>query len=176
MKKIIFTMATLFFLGIVFAFTIIPNWKIANDYSIKFSSKDVNGIFRKFSGNIEFDETNLAISKFFLAIDVASINTGNGLQNKHAKSADWFDASKYPQIKFTSTKIEKTGNTYSVKGVMEVHGVAKEMNIPFSFSKTGSNGIFTAAFIVKRSDFNIGKPGSDTANDIKVEVNVPVSK
>jgi polyisoprenoid-binding protein YceI len=176
MKKIIFTVATLFFLGIVFAFTVISNWKIVNDYSIKFSGKDVNGIFKKFTGNIEFDEANLAASKFYLVIEVASINTGNGLQNKHAKSGDWFDAANYPQIKFTSSKIEKSGNTWSVKGKMEVHGVAKEMNIPFSFSKTGNQGIFTAGFIVKRSDFNIGKPGGDTANDIKVEVKVPVSK
>jgi polyisoprenoid-binding protein YceI len=176
MRKTVLTMATLFLLGVVFASVVIINWKIGTGYSIKFSSKDVSGIFKKFSGTVSFDETNLPASSFNLAIDVASINTGNGLQNKHAKSEEWFDAAKYPEIKFTSAKIDKTGNGYSVKGTMELHGVKKEISIPFSFTKNGNNGVFSASFTVKRSDYNVGKPGGDVAEDIKIDVKVPVAK
>ncbi len=83
MKKIIFPMAvaaTLFFS----AFTVITstNWKIADGYSIKFTSKDPSGVFKTLKGDIAFDEKNLDASKFNLTIDVASINTGNGMK-KH---------------------------------------------------------------------------------------------
>lgn len=176
MRKVLFTTAALFLLGTVLAFKVVQGWKIGTDYNITFSSKDVSGIFKKFSGTIVFEEANLQASSFKLAIDVASINTGNGLQNKHAKSEEWFDAIKYPEIRFSSSRMEKSGNSYMVHGTMEIHGVKKEIAIPFSFSKNGASAAFTSAFTVKRSDYNIGKPGGDVADNIKVEVKVPVTK
>src|SRR4051812_11727808 len=99
MKKLVISMATLLAITAVFAFTVLAqNWTITDKYNIQFSSNDVGGIFKTFTGSIVFDEANLAASKFDVTIDVNSINTGNGLQNKHAKSAEWFDAAKYPAI------------------------------------------------------------------------------
>src|SRR5207245_1363285 len=96
-----------------------------------------------------------------VSIDVASINTGNGLQNKHAKSDEWFDAAKYPQIRYTSQKIFKAGNGYQVTGALEVHGVKKSVVIPFTFLKTATGGKFTGSFTLNRNDYKIGKPGGD---------------
>ena len=172
----IFSIATLLSLAAVFAFTVVQNWQITDKYSIRFSASDAGGIFKTFTGSIVFDEQGLAASKFDVSVDVASINTGNGLQNKHAKSAEWFDAAKYPVIKYTSKKIVKTGNTYQVTGDLEMHGVKKEMTIPFSFQKSGNSATFTGSFNVNRNDFHIGKPGGDLAETIKVDVSVPVVK
>jgi len=65
-----------------------------------------------------------------VVIDVTSINTGNGLQNKHAKSDEWFDAAKYAQIHFVSRSMARTGNGYQVTGDLDMHGVKKRR--PFS--------------------------------------------
>lgn len=177
MKKIIFSFATLFALAAVFAFSAGQAWQIKEDYSIQFSSKDASGIFKTFSGTITFDEANPAVSKFNLTVDVASINTGNGLQNKHAKGAEWFDAEKYPNIKFTTTKMEKSGDGYKATGTLEMHGVKKEIGIPFKFKKSGAKaGLFTASFSVNRSDYGIGKGNKDVAESIKIDVKVPVAK
>jgi len=177
MKKIIFSFATLFALAAVFAFSAGQVWQIKEGYSIQFSSKDANGIFKDFSGTITFDETNLAASKFNLTVEVASINTGNGLQNKHAKGADWFDAEKYPNIKFTSSKMEKSGDGFKATGTLEMHGVKKEIGIPFKFKKSGAKaGTFTTNFSVNRSDYGIGKGNKDVAETIKIDVKVPVVK
>lgn len=154
-----------------------PSWTIAENYNIAFSSNDAAGIFRTFRGTIAFDETNPAASKFDVTVDVASINTGNGLQNKHAKSDEWFDAAKYPTIHFTSARIAKTAAGYLVTGDLEMHGVKKSTTIPFSFNKTGNNqGTFTGSFNVNRSDWHIGKPGGEVAEDIKIDISVPVKK
>ena len=77
-------------------------WKISNDYSISFANKDVSGVFKEMSGSIIFDAADLANSKFNLRIQVESISTGNGIQNKHAISSEWFGASKFPEISFVS--------------------------------------------------------------------------
>ena len=168
-----------FLILVVSAFTFIPapSWNITDGYNIAFSSNDAGGIFKTFKGTIAFDENNPAASKFDVTIDVASINTGNGLQNKHAKSDEWFDAAKYPTIHFTSTRISKTAAGFQVIGDLEMHGVKKSATIPFTFKRNGSNdGTFTGSFTVNRSDWHIGKPGGDVAEDIKLDISVPVKK
>ena len=168
-------MATLFLSGIVFAFFSITPWKVDKDYSIRFSSKDVTGVFEKFNATIVFDETKLQSSYFNLLIDAASLNTGIDLQTEDVKSRDWFDVAKYPEIKFTSSKIDTAGKAYAVTGTMELHGIKKQTVIPFSFAKTGdSKGIFSASFIINRSDYKVGPPGGGIAEEIKVEIRVPV--
>jgi polyisoprenoid-binding protein YceI len=176
MKKLIFSMATLLGLTAVFAFSVAQKWAITDKYSIKFSSNDVAGIFKTFTGSIDFDEQNPAASKFDVTIDVNSINTGNGLQNKHAKGAEWFDAAKFPAIKYTSTKIVKAGTGYQVTGNLQIKGVSKELTIPFTFKKAGAGATFNGSFTVNRSDFKIGKPGGEVAEQIKIDVAVPVTK
>jgi len=177
MKRIASVMAALSLSGIVFAFLVITPWKVDKDYSIRFSSKDVTGVFEKFNATIVFDETKLQASYFNLQIDAASINTGIDLQTEDVKSHEWFDVAKYPEIKFTSSKIDTAGKTYVVTGAMELHGIKKEVSISFSFAKNGNDkGIFLASFIINRNDYKVGPPGGGIAEEIKVEVRVPVIK
>lgn len=176
MKKLIFSMATLLAITAVFAFSVAQKWAIADKYSIKFSSSEVAGIFKTFTGSIDFDEQNPAGSKFDVSIDVNSINTGNGLQNKHAKGDEWFDAAKYPAIRYTSKKIVKAGAGYQVTGDLTIKGVTKEYTIPFTFKKAGAGATFNGSFTVNRSEFRIGKPGGEVGEQIKIDVAVPVTK
>lgn len=169
-------MAILLLIGGVFAFTQVKTWKVSKDYSVEFSAKGVNGIFKTFNATINFDEAKLSASKFVMTIDVNSINTGNGLQNKHALGAEWFNADKYPNIKFTSSSFEKTEKGYSVKGKMQVKDVTKDVTIPFTFTKSGSKGKFISSFTIERSAYNVGKAGGDVGNNIKIDVTIPVTK
>ena len=176
MKKFFYpALAALILAGSAFAF-VATNWKIADGYSIGFSSNDAGGVFKTFSGTIVFDEQNPAASKFDVTIDAASINTGNGLQNKHAKSDEWFDVAKYPQIRYTSRSFTKAGSGYQVVGDLDLHGVKKPVTIPFTFLKTDKGATFTGSFTVNRSDFKVGKPGGDVAEQVKVDISVPVTK
>lgn len=169
-------MSILLLVGGVFAFTQVKTWKVSKDYSVEFSAKGVNGIFKTMSATINFDEAKLSASKFVMTIDVNSINTGNGLQNKHAIGAEWFNAEKYPNIKFTSSSFEKTEKGYSVKGKMQVKDVTKDMTIPFTFTKSGNKGKFISSFTIDRSTYNVGKSGGDVGNSIKIDVTIPVTK
>lgn len=159
------------------AFTAInsTNWKIKDDYSIKFTSKDPSGVFTKFKGNIVFDEQNLSTSKFDVAIDAASINTGNGMKNKKAKKEVFLDVEKYPEITFVSDKFAKTATGYEVKGKLGMHGVTKEITIPFTFS----NNTFTGSFTVNRLDYNVGPEkgmAGKAGKELKIDISVPVTK
>lgn len=151
------------------------SWKIAEGYSIKFTSKDPTGVFTKMSGDIKFDEANLESSSFDVKVDVSSINTGNGTQNKHAKSAKWFDAETYPYITFKSSKFNKTATGYSVDGTIEIHGVKKEFTMPFTFK----DNVFTSSYVINRLDFGVGSTKGMSGKvpaELKVDISVPVTK
>jgi polyisoprenoid-binding protein YceI len=174
MKKLFYPLAAIAIIG-ASAFTIVavPSWKISDDYEVKFSSKDPNGVFRGLKGNISFDEKDLKNSVMDVSIDVSTINTGNGMQNTHAKGEQWFDAAKYPTIKFTSSEITKTATGYLVTGVLEMRGVKKEIGVPFTFDQNRFNG----SFEVNRNDFGLGDPKHEKVPPtIKIDLSVPVSK
>lgn len=174
MKKQTYLLSTI---ALIFtsAFTIIQSqdWKIAEGYSIKFDGGDPSGEFTGLKGTIQFDEKNLTASKFDMTLDVASINTGNGMKNTHAKGANWFDAEKYPTINFTSSAVTKTSSGFDATGTLEMHGVKKEVTIPFTFA----NNTFDGAFDVNRMDFNLddGKHPKMLPS-LKVTIHVPVTK
>lgn len=160
---------------ILSAFTISNSitWKIADDYAIQFKGVDAEGVFRKMDGNIVFDEQDLANSNFDVSVDVTSINTGNGMKNKHAVSQKWFDAEKYPTIDFKSSKFSKTNSGYQVEGVLQLHGVKKQIVIPFTFV----SNTFKGAFKVNRLDYGVGTMkgmSKKVSNEIALEISVPV--
>src|ERR1019366_4480153 len=177
MKTIIYPV-TIALVICISAFTVVNaiSWKIADGYFIKFTSNDPSGAFTSLKGDVVFDENDLAASKFDVKVAAESINTGNGMKNSKAKSAQYFDVQTYPEIKFTSTKISKKGDKYEAKGNLVMHGVTKETTIPFSFSKTTGGGMFTGSFDVNRKDFKIGEPGGHTSDVLKIDLSVPVTQ
>jgi len=149
------------------------DWKISENYSVKFDGGDPAGEFRGLKGTIKFDPNNLAASKFDCTVDVESINTGNGMKNTHAKSDKWLDAAKYPVIRFTSKSIAKTANGFEALGTLDFHGVQKEITLPFTFV----DNVFAGGFEVNRLDYNVNKEEPDHgASVLKVTLNVPGTK
>ncbi len=174
MKRIMYPVAAMAIIA-ASAFTVIKSqaWQVADNYSVKFDGGDPSGEFSGLKATISFDPNDLAASKFDASIDVATINTGNGMKNTHAKSEKWFDADKYPAIKFTSTAITKTDAGFEAKGTLDMHGVQKEIIIPFTFS----NNTFNGSFQINRMDYNINtEEPAHGASQFKVDLSVPVTK
>ena len=174
MKKLFYPLAAIvIMLGSAFTVIKSQDWKIADNYSVKFEGGDPSGEFGGLKGTISFDPNDLASSKFDASVDVSTINTGNGMKNTHAKSDKWFDADKYPAIRFKSTSITKTSAGYEAKGILEMHGVQKEIAVPFTFDKN----VFKGSIQVNRLDYNINtaEPNHGAAT-FKVDITVPVVK
>jgi polyisoprenoid-binding protein YceI len=150
------------------------NWEIKKGHKVEFSGTDAEGIFKNISGQIQFDETNIDSAHCNLIIDVNSINTGNGMKNKHALSNNWFAAKIYPTIEFSSKSFNRSQNGYSVTGTLKIHGIEKEIKIPFNFE----NSTFTSSFSVNRLDYQVGTMKGmmkKVSNEIKLDFSIPVS-
>jgi polyisoprenoid-binding protein YceI len=123
----------------------------------------VRGQFRTFTAAATGDPAAPAGATIEASIDVASIDTGNEKRDAHLKSADFFDAGKFPKITFKSKKIEPAGaGKAKVTGDLTLHGVTKEVVLdvegptavikdPFGNTKAGAH----AQVRINRKDFGI---------------------
>jgi polyisoprenoid-binding protein YceI len=108
-------------------------WKIDPAHSsVNFSIRHmmfskVNGGFSKFSGNLRLDNKDPSKSSVDAFIETASIDTREDKRDEHLRSAEFFDAQKYPTIEFRSKRVERNGEGIKVIGDLDLHGVTKEV-------------------------------------------------
>jgi len=95
----------------------------------------VDGRFKDFSGKVTLDEADLTKSSVDLSIKVNSINTDDEKRDAHLKSPDFFDAAKYPEIKFHSTKIVRGGKGFKVTGDLTIRDITKSVTLDGALSK-----------------------------------------
>ena len=167
-------LAVVLLVGTALTIEYTSNWVISEDFEVKFTSKNPKGHFSHLEGDIVFDKNDLANSSFDMRINVEDIRTGYWLKNKHARGSKWFDIEKFPHVTFKSQTIEKTASGYTTTGILGMHGVEKEVSIPFTFEDNTFNGSLT----VRRADFDLGPTGGmmgRAAAEVLVEITVPVS-
>ena len=91
---------------------------------------DVPGDFANTRGTVQWDPKNPAKTVMDVTIDAATINTKNPKRDAHLRSADFFEAEKYPAITFKSTKAERGGDgKLRVMGDLTMHGVTKPVTL-----------------------------------------------
>ena len=92
---------------------------------------EVEGKFLDFAIDLTYDEESPAKSGVTATIQTNSIDTGIADRDKHLKTADFFDAAKYPEIRVVSSQIEKTSDGFIAHGALTMRGVTKQIALPF---------------------------------------------
>ena len=149
---------------------------------------EVDGQFKTFSGKVQLDEKDPTKSQVDFSIDTASVDTDHAERDTHLKSADFFDAAKYPRITFKSKRIKKAGKVYKVTGDLTMHGVTKEATLDVTLSEPITNpwgkqvrGVRVGG-VVKRSDYGItwnkslDKGGLALGDDVTVVIKLELNK
>jgi polyisoprenoid-binding protein YceI len=86
----------------------------------------IQGRFDKWTADILFSPDALEGSKVSVAIDMASVKTGDEQRDASLPSGDWFDAAAHPKATFTATKFEKTGEgRFVAHGTLSLRGVSR---------------------------------------------------
>ena len=80
----------------------------------------VRGQFRKFTVDVDFDQEHPENSTVVAHIDASSIDTGMEARDAHLRSADFFEADKYPELVFRSNRIEPDGDSYKIFGDLTI--------------------------------------------------------
>ena len=149
----------------------------------------VRGRFKDFTGTIRYDDSDVTKSSVEFGAKIESIDTGVEPRNAHLKTADFFDAAKYPELTFKSSRVERKGkDQYVVSGDFTLKGVTKQISFPFTIvgaikDPRGNTRIGIAAETkLDRRDYGItwGKTmengGLDVGHEVTVELQLEALK
>lgn len=153
------------------------NHSFAN-WSVRHVVSKTSGTFSDVTGKIVIDRSNLANSSVDAKINLLSVNSSLAKRDEHIKKSDYLDVEKFAEMSFVSKKVEaKTATEGLMTGLLTLHGVSKEMTIPFKVLGFGPDawGGFRSGFeahtTIKASDFGFGwglKPNASVGDDIEV--------
>ncbi|MBD1210112.1 MAG: YceI family protein [Ignavibacteria bacterium] len=102
---------------------------------------EAEGKFDSFDVAVLADKEDLTDAKVDVTIQVASVNTDNKDRDNHLKSADFFEAEKFPTITFKSKELKKVGdNKYKLVGDFTMHGVTKPVELDAKFGGVVKDG------------------------------------
>lgn len=134
----------------------------------------VEGRFRKFDAQVNFQAAKPDASKIDFTVDIASVTLGAPEPDAELPKAVWFNTAKFPQATFASGTVRALGGgKYEVAGKLTIKGSSRDVVVPVALTQNGATTIATGAFAIKRLAFRIGEnEWSDTsmvADDVQVK-------
>lgn len=147
-----------------------PAWKVDKahtsvNFSINHFFSAVTGKFTSFDGSVFFDPYNVSASKVDFTIAVNSVNTDDKKRDNHLQSDAFFDAKKYPNITFVSTKIERQSDKqYRVTGILTIRDKTKEVSLPLRITGEMEHPMMKGTLVLglviettlNRTDYGVG--------------------
>ena len=142
-------------------------WALDKSHSlVKFSVthmvvSETEGTFKLFDGSMESSKPDYSDAKIAFTVDVNSINTDNEGRDKHLKGDDFFNAEKFPQMKFESTSfVPQDNNKYKLNGNLTIRDVTKPVTFDVTYggsinTQKGAKIGFKGTTTINRFDYNL---------------------
>ena len=157
-------------------------YTFAASSAVNFTGSKVTGShsggFKTVSGHFTVKDGQLVGNDHKVVIDVNSLWSDSDKLTGHLKSADFFDAEKFPESTFEATSLTKKSDTsYEVSGNFTLHGVTKNITFPATVSQNGEAVKIGAKFDINRKDFGIvyaGKTDDLIRDEVVIELALDV--
>lgn len=146
----------------------------------------VEGRFKEFSGSFVIDD-KFDKSKLEAEAQVASIDTGVEKRDNHLKSADFFDAKKYPKMTFKSTEISGAPESFKMTGDLTIKGKTKKVTFDTKYTGSAVDGYgnlkaaFQGTTQISRKEFGLSwnqavEAGPIVGDQITIELKIQGAK
>ena len=138
----------------------------------------LTGRFDRFTGKFTFDESAPGKTAISVDIDTTSVNTNLAARDKHLRSADFLDVSKFPKASFQSTSVEVTGKSAVLHGKLTLHGVTRDVAIKVDYIGGGKDpwgGFrqgFTGTTKIALADFGIKYNLGPASKEVELSLNI----
>jgi len=123
---------------------------------------NVTGSFKSFNVTAETSDEQLSNASIQFTAKTSSIDTNNEQRDGHLKSPDFFDAEKFPEIKFASDELKKTAKgDYELTGKLTIKGITKDLKLNVEFAGIAKDPYgnvkagFTITGSINRNDFGL---------------------
>ena len=141
----------------------------------------VSGKFMRYDVRLSAGKArDLSQAKVTAVIETASIDTGSDSWDGKLRTPAYFDAAKYPEIRFESKRVRKTGKRWSVLGSLSIHGVTREITLPFEIQgkfdgpHPDDNLGIRATFSFDRREYGMAWAGNPEAKVVGNTVTVDI--
>ena len=139
--------------------------------------------FGNVDGTLVYDAADVGKSSVEVTLPLSGLNTFTAKFDEHIRSADFFDAAKFPTATFKSTKVEAAGtNKLTVTGDLTVKGITKPVVLDVTVNGAGEHPMakvpsvgFDASTTIKRSDFGVGAYAPAVSDDVKIRITTEAS-
>ena len=136
------------------------------------------GDFTQTAGSLTLDAKNPAADSLDVTVQTASVATTNAHLDGELRDPTWFDAAKYPTIRFRSTRVTPTGpGRADVTGDFTLHGVTRPLVLHAVFNGAGQNAMskaYTVGFegtgAMRRSDFGVTKYVPLVGDEVRITI------
>ena len=138
-------------------------------YFMKHAVHAWSGISRDVSCVIQLNGQG-DVEKVAATAKVKSFDSKNSNRDSHMLEVT--DALKYPNVSFYSTSVTRAGDAYQVKGVLNFHGIEKQVEIQARETRSGSQRTITGQFIFLLEDHKVDRPTFlmvRTDNEVRIE-------
>lgn len=139
--------------------------------------------FGNAAGTLVYDAGDVSKSTVEVTLPLSGLNSFTGKFDEHLRSADFFDAAKFPAATFKSTKVETAGaNKLTVTGDLTIKDVTKPVVLDVTINGAGEHPMmkvpsvgFDATTTLKRSDFGVGAYAPAVSDEVKVRITTEAS-
>jgi polyisoprenoid-binding protein YceI len=138
------------------------------------------GRFTGVRGTFSYDPENPAAARADVEIDVASLWLGDAAWERKMRSRDFFDAEKYPTMRFVATAFEPTGErTALLRGDLTLRGVTRPVELAVTVNRIGRNTFnlkqtagFSARGTLRRSEFGMARLPAAIGDEVELRLEI----
>ncbi|GIX30761.1 MAG: hypothetical protein KatS3mg124_1233 [Porticoccaceae bacterium] len=95
--------------------------------------------------------------RLFVRVHIASLFLDSAELEEGAKSAEWFDAARFPLAEFRSAEIRRLApGHYQARGRLRLKGVERPLLLPFTWRASGEGAVLAGTARIDRTAFGIG--------------------
>jgi polyisoprenoid-binding protein YceI len=150
-------------------------------FTVQWSNEPFSGSFGRWNADIDFDPADPVRGKAVVTIDLASEKSDEPDFDSGLKGAQGFETSKFPIARFASEKfIRESPDNYLAEGVLLLHGISRDIELPFTLAISGRTAHVTGSTRVLRTDFGLGNGAwsapSPVSHDVSINVDLTATR
>ncbi len=182
MRKTLLASALFAFAGTAFAapvtYVIDPDHTNVIAQWSHFGFSNPSAHFGKADGTLVYDAEDVSASSVDVTLPLSGLNGFVDKFDTHLRSADFFEADKYPDATFKSTRVEAAGEgKLKVTGELTIKGITRPVVLDVSLNQAGEHPMakrqaigFDATGRVVRSDFGLGKFAPAVSDEVELRI------
>ena len=150
-------------------------------FSVLWSGQPFDATFKSWKANIRFDPADVTHAKAIVTIDLGSEISAAPDNDDGLKGAEGFAISQFPSAHFETTSFEsKSNENYVANGILSLHGITKQISLPFHLTIVGTAAHMVGKAVVSRTDFGLSRgewaSPATIAHDVTITVDLTATK